>query len=90
MYAYLVVENGTQLNLAGTSVDILMKAPLEMKEVPKLDENGQEIKDADGNTVMETVYTYSFDRLSPEYSYKVVVGGDVSDDQFSYDDLVVE
>lgn len=89
MYAYLVVENGTQLNLAGTSVDILMKAPLEMKEVPKLDENGQEIKDADGNTVMETVYTYSFDRLSPEYSYKVVVGGDVSDDQFSYDDLVV-
>ena len=37
-----------------------MKAPLEMKEVPKLDENGQEIKDADDNTVMETVYTYSF------------------------------
>ena len=89
MYAYLVVENGTQLNLAGTSVDILMKAPLEMKEVPKLDENGQEIKDADDNTVMETVYTYSFDRLSPEYKYKVVVAGDVSDDQFPYDDLVV-
>lgn len=89
MYAYLVVENGTQLNLAGTSVDILMKAPLEMKEVPKLDENGQEIKDADDNTVMETVYTYSFDRLSPEYKYKVVIAGDVSDDQFPYDDLVV-
>jgi len=34
---YLVVENGTQLNLAGQSVDITYEGLLfEMKEVPKL------------------------------------------------------
>lgn len=84
--AYLVVDNGSELHLAGTSADEMMKCPLTKQEQPKLDTNGDELTDDDGNTIMETVYTYSFPKLDPSYNYKVVIGGD---DGFSADDYTV-
>ena len=84
--AYLVVDNGTELHLAGTSADEMMMCPLTKQEKPKLDTNGDELTDDDGNTIMETVYTYSFPKLDPSYNYKVVIGGD---DGFSADDYTV-
>ena len=84
--AYLVVDNGSELHLAGTSADEMMMCPLTKQEQPKLDTNGDELTDDDGNTIMETVYTYSFPKLDPSYNYKVVIGGD---DGFSADDYTV-
>lgn len=84
--AYLVVDNGSELHLAGTSADDMMMCPLTKQEQPKLDTNGDELTDDDGNTIMETVYTYSFPKLDPSYNYKVVIGGD---DGFSADDYTV-
>ena len=84
--AYLVVDNGTELHLAGTSADEMMMCPLTKQEIPKLDTNGDELTDDDGNTIMETVYTYSFPKLDPSYKYRVVIGGD---DGFSADDYTV-
>lgn len=84
--AYLVVDNGSELHLAGTSADEMMMCPLTKQEQPKLDTNGDELTDDDGNTIMETVYTYSFPKLDPSYKYKVVIGGD---DGFSADDYTV-
>lgn len=84
--AYLVVDNGSELHLAGTSADKMMMCPLTKQEQPKLDTNGDELTDDDGNTIMETVYTYSFPKLDPSYNYKVVIGGD---DGFSADDYTV-
>lgn len=84
--AYLVVDNGSELHLAGTSADEMMMCPLTKQEQPKLDTNGDELTDDDGNTIMETVYTYSFPKLDPLYNYKVVIGGD---DGFSADDYTV-
>ena len=84
--AYLVVDNGTELHLAGTSAGEMMMCPLTKQEIPKLDTNGDELTDDDGNTIMETVYTYSFPKLDPSYNYKVVIGGD---DGFSADDYTV-
>ena len=84
--AYLVVDNGSELHLAGTSADEMMMCPLTKQEQPKLDTNGDELTDDDGNIIMETVYTYSFPKLDPSYNYKVVIGGD---DGFSADDYTV-
>lgn len=84
--AYLVVDNGSELHLAGTSANEMMMCPLTKQEQPKLDTNGDELTDDDGNTIMETVYTYSFPKLDPSYNYKVVIGGD---DGFSADDYTV-
>lgn len=84
--AYLVVDNGSELHLAGTSAEEMMMCPLTKQEQPKLDTNGDELTDDDGNTIMETVYTYSFPKLDPSYNYKVVIGGD---DGFSADDYTV-
>lgn len=84
--AYLVVDNGSELHLAGTSADEMMMCPLTKQEQPKLDTNGDELTDDDGNTIMETVYTYSFPKLDPSYNYKVVIGGN---DGFSADDYTV-
>lgn len=84
--AYLVVDNGSELHLAGTSADEMMMCPLTKQEQPKLDTNGDELTDDDGNIIMETVYTYSFPKLDPSYNYKIVIGGD---DGFSADDYTV-
>lgn len=42
----------------------------------KKDENNKEILDDDGNPIYETqkVYSYSFDRLNPDYDYEVILG----------------
>ena len=84
--AYLIVEDGTDLHIAGSSADEMIMCPLEEKEIPKLDADGNEVKDEDGNIVTEVVYTYSFPKLNPNYNYRVVIGGD---DGFSSDDFTV-
>lgn len=84
--AYLIIEDGTELHRAGTSADEMLMCPLQQEEIPKLDANGEELKDDDGNTIMETVYTYSFPKLDPSYKYRVVIAGD---DSFSSDEYTV-
>jgi hypothetical protein len=73
--AYLLVETDSKVCLAGTSDTDNYVVDLVKSEVNKVDENGEDVLDEDGQHVKETVYTYEFKNLNPDYTYSVILAG---------------
>ncbi len=90
MYAYLLVEDGTEIHPAGDADGNVISAPLKAEKVSKLDADGKEVIDEKtGKVVQETIYTYSFEKLNPNYNYRVVIDGAIGDSQFDYDSYTI-
>lgn len=67
LYARLLVQDGSSVYMTDVT------CPVVKKEIIVRDEEGNEILDENGKPVTETVYSYEFTGLNPEYTYSAVI-----------------